>query len=274
MGLKACLFNEDIDLTGGSAAVAAALAAGIRGGFTVDGDSVIAPVSDNMHIVGVLSGTETAAIEGGTLTVTGMARPLSLGGTYVVPLHVFRQLGLWIPIGSGADIDFLGYDHAAAAQEFCSVIVDDPNMPDPWGITPYQSLQSLLGEDGTTISVGIASAARVAATQSGHTDICGRTTAYTDGQAAIANDASIDIYVLDVYVREAAGYSGVGLEAPGNQANLDFPTLATVDSHYNMKEMFGGALRCTGQRPFSIYGYGVGAGAIAETVLVLGVKGL
>ncbi len=274
MGLKAGLFNEDIDLTGGSAAVAAALAAGVRGGFVVEGDSILAPVSDGMHIVGVLSGTETAAIEGGTITVNGMARNLSIGGTYVVPLHVFRDLGLWIPLPSGADIDFLGYDHVATAQEFCSVIVDDPNMPDPWGITPYQSLQGLLGDKGTTLNVAVTSAARVAATQSGHTDICGRTTAYTDGQAAIPNDVDIDIYVLAIDVIEAAGYSGVGLEAPGNVANLDFPTLATVQTHYDMKEMFGGALHCKANRPFQIYGYGVGAGAIAETILTLGVKGL
>ena len=274
MGLKACLFNEDIDLTGGSAAVAAALAAGVRGGFVVDGDSILAPVSDGMHIVGVLSGTETAAIEGGTLTVTGMPRDLSLGGTYVVPLHVFQQLGLWIPIAGGADIDFLGYDHAAAAQEFCSVIIDDPTMPDPWDITPYNNLEGLLGRDGTTLNVGITSAARVAATQSGHTDICGRTTAYTDAQPAIPNVADIDIYVLDIHVIEAAGYSGVGLEAPGMRANLDFPTLATLETHYNMKDMFGGALHCKSNSPFNIYGYGVGAGAIAETRLTLGVKGL
>lgn len=274
MGLKAGLFNEDIDLTGGSAIVNAALAAGIRGGFVIGAAAtdLIAPKGEGMEIVGILSGTEVASIEGGTLTIEGYPRaPISLGGTNTVPLHVFRQLGLKIPIDSRAGMTFLGYDHAAQAQEFCSVIINDPNIGDPWDITSNPSFEE-------TLVVSVVSAARVAATQSGHSDICGRANAYADAQPEIPDRSTIDIYVLSMDVRDVAGYSGVGLESPGvNQVqvcNMDFPTMATTTEHYDFQEIFGGAFHCTANEPFDLYGYGVGAGAVAEVTLTLGVSGL
>lgn len=272
-GFKSCLWVEDIDLTGGSAAVAAALAAGIRGGFVLDGtDSILAPKGEGLEIRGILSGTETAAIEGATLTIAGNPQsPISLGGTNTVPLHVFRQLGLCIPVGSRADLDFLGYDHGAACEEFCSVIFFDPNIDDPWDITPDPDFEE-------TLVVSVISAARVAVTQSGHADICGRDQAYADGQPEIPDRKGIDIYVLEIHVRDGAGYSGVGLMSPSVEGkpvcNLDFPCLATTTEVYNMQEMFGGAFHCKADEPFDIYGYGVGTTAIAEVTLVLGVSGL
>ena len=266
MGLKACLWNEDIDLTGGSAAITAALAAGIRGGFGLVGtDTIRAPSGAGQRIVGVISGTETAAIELATLTIAGTARPHDFGGTYVAPLHVFQDYGLNIPLPSEAIMAWEGYDHAAACQEFASIIIDDPSMPDPWGITKNPRFDE-------TLNVNITTPARVAVTQSGHTDICGRTTAYTGGQAQIPNDPTIDIYVLKIVSRDAAGYSGIGLEAPGHEANLDFPTMATVDTVYDMDEIFGGALHCTAARPFNVYGFGVGAATQTLSSLTLGVK--
>ena len=272
MGFKAGLFNEDIDMTGGSAAVAAALAAGVRGGFVVDGDSILAPKSDDLEIRAIISGTETAAIEGGTLTIAGNPQsPVSLGGTYVVPLHVFRDFGLHIPVGSRADIDFLGYDHAAQCQEFASVIMFDGETGDPWNITEKPSFEQ-------TLVVSVVSAARVADTQSGDADICGRDQAYADGQPQIPDRKGIDIYVRKVIVREGAGYSGVGLRSPGvnkeEVCNLDFPCLATVTEVYDIEKMFGGAFHCTADEPFDLYGFGVGANAVGEVTLVLGVSGL
>ncbi|GAG88203.1 unnamed protein product, partial [marine sediment metagenome] len=191
MGLKAGLFEEDVDLTGGTGVVAPALAAGVRGGFAVDGvDTILAPVSQGMNIVGLLYGQEVASIEGGTFTVAGNPRsPFSVGGTNLFPGNpgVWRELGLKIPIGSRADMQFLGFDHAAQCQEFCSVIIDDPNTPDAWDITPNPTYEQ-------TLIVNAITAARVADTQSGHTDICGRTTAYADGQPEIPDRAGIDIY--------------------------------------------------------------------------------
>ncbi|GAG54229.1 unnamed protein product [marine sediment metagenome] len=73
MGLKAVLFNEEIDLVGGSALVNAALAAGIRGGFTIGAAAtdINAPRSQGLTIRGILSGGEVANVEGATLTVEG-----------------------------------------------------------------------------------------------------------------------------------------------------------------------------------------------------------
>ena len=273
MGLKSCLWNEDVDLTGGSAAVAAALAAGIRGGFVLDGaDSILAPRSEGLSIRGLFYGQEVASIEGGTFTMAGNPySPLSIGGTNLFPHGGDRLLGLNIPIASRADLDFLGFDHAAQCQEYCSCIINDTETPDVWGITPHAQFE-------TTMVVNLVTAARVANTQSGHTDICGRTTAYTDGQAQIPDRPNIDIYVLGMLVRDAAGYSGLGLMSPNvkgkESCNLDFPCQATVDEFYDMQEIFGGALHCTAQDPFELYGFGVGTDANAQSLLYLGVSGL
>ncbi|GAG74696.1 unnamed protein product [marine sediment metagenome] len=72
---------------------------------------------------------------------------------------------------------------------------------------------------------------------------------------------------------------GMGLESPAlpgkEVCNLDFPCIPTAGEVYNMQEMFGGALHCTADEPFDIYGLaGVGVAPNEETLLTLGVNGL
>lgn len=269
MGKKAALFHEDLDLSGGSAAVAAALKAGIRGQFKLSGtDTILAPNHREMFICGILSGNETAPNTGGLLEVAENARGEYVTGNIDALLRIHRQLGLMIPIPPKATITWKGPDGAGAEQNVCSVIIEDPEMEDVWDITEYERPADL--DIDEVIVVEIVTAARVLQTQSGHVDICGRDTAYVDGTTPIS-ELPHDLYVLEIESMDVAGYSGFGLESPGGEANLDFPCVATYPEVYDMKEIFGGALHCKADLPFNLYGYGVTT-ATGTARVTIGIK--
>ncbi|GAG96317.1 unnamed protein product, partial [marine sediment metagenome] len=172
--------------------------------------------------------------------------------------------GAGIPVPPYGQITCVGNSTGAGAEQHAvSVILDSPSVS-TFDFKPASHFDDILSVEMTT-------AACVANTQSGHTDITGRTTAYTSAQVAIPADPSIDVGIISIHPHPGAGYSGVGIEDPIGHANLDFPGSATKLSHYDLVEIFGGCPTRPANTPLNIYGYGVGAAASLAHV-VMGVK--
>jgi len=270
MGYYTIEWLEDIDLSGGSAAVALGLTAGRRGPWTQSTvDLARAPFRDDLKIKHMWAVNETVCNSGCSFSVTGNPRspyhifPINLGTT-IVPTQ--KRYNINIPITSGAILGFNGFDGGGAEQSAGVVMIDDPGYPDPWNLkAPDSSYDEVLVVRPTT-------AARVLNTISGHTDICGRAVAYTDGQSAIPASAKTTIDVLHVQSNDVAGYSGACLESPG-KANLMLPCAATMGESWFMADIFDGQVpSCTADAPFNIAGVGVTTATMTLSALTLGVN--
>lgn len=267
MGLFTIEWLEDLDLSGGTAAVALGLPAGQRGPWvqkTVD--LAEGPSGDGAILRGYWAVNETVNNSGADFTVAENHRsPYEIGSLdTTVTCPVQMQLGMNIPLPPRATLGHNGFDGTGAEQNAGVMLIEDPRFPDPWRFSGANAWDEVIVVNPTT-------AARVADTLSGHTDICGRTTAYTGGQAAIPSSAGTTIQVLQVVSNDVAGYSGVALERQGI-ANLCFPTVATVPTTYNMMEMFGAYPTCPADDPFNICGVGVTTATNTLSQLTLGIN--
>jgi len=275
MGYYTIEWLEDVDLSGGSAAVALGLAAGRRGPYRIGGvDTAIAPENNGqgVKIRSLWACNETVHNSPCTFTVGSRDRgTIYLGGINARgggdPAAVEKLLGIDYPVPAGAALDHLGFDGGGAEQSAGVLLIDDPNYPDLW------NLQSKQWDD--VISVTMTTAARVANTISGHTDICGRTTAYTNAETPIPADPNIQIQVIHVTSNDVAGYSGPCLVATeGQGANLMLPTPATLPTNWDMYEILGGYPTCTADKPFNVAGVGVGVAAQTLSAWTLGVTNM
>ncbi|GAG56160.1 unnamed protein product [marine sediment metagenome] len=265
MGIKSVLWNEDIDTSGGAADVAAALVAGIRGGFTLTGTDIVnCPDVNGMRIIGICCGGESVLVGPGILTCAQNVRsPYSFASVYGQS-GAYQQWGMNIPIPPRATLGVVGAGNGGAEQSNTAIFIDDPSVGDPWNFSAPNQWDEVL-------MVRPTSAARVADTQSGHTDICGRAVAYTDAQTAIPADRDITIQVIDALVDDAAGYGEAGLYShKANGANMDLVGCVGFAEYYNMMDIFGGLPTCTADDPFQFYGAGVGVAAMTLTQLTLG----
>ncbi|GAI97779.1 unnamed protein product, partial [marine sediment metagenome] len=160
----------------------------------------------------------------------------------------------------------VGAGGAGAEQSNTAVFIDDPSIGDPWNFSAPNQWDEVLMVRPTT-------AARVDDTQSGHTDICGRTTAYTDGQVPIPADHTITVQVINVLVDDAAGYGAAGLFSnKEGGANMDLVGCVGFAENYDMMEIFGGLPTCNADDPFLVYGTGVGVAPLTLTAFTLGIN--
>lgn len=263
------LWNEDAAI-GGLNAVALALAAGRRGPWVADtADLALAPDVSGMSIKAVHNVLETAPTGPANFTVAENARspyetqPIN---TQIQGEHLYFP-GNGIPIPNRATLGINGPNEAAACEHANAIWIDVPGFDNGFNFSAPMAWDEIIVVASTT-------AARVAVTQSGHTDICGRTIAYTGGQLPIPNDPAITVQVIHASVNDVAGYSGVGLESPGGKGNLTFPCCATYTENYDMMEIFGAYPTCSAATPFNLYGIGVGVAPNTLTNLILGLSGL
>jgi len=263
-------WTEDVDLSGGTNPVALTLAAGKRGPWTYSTvDVARANFSEGQLIKHMWAVNETVCNSGAAFTVAENMRgdyrifPINLGTT-IVPVQ--KLLNVNIPIPPGASLAHNGFDGGGAEQSVGVMMIDDPAWPDPWNLkTPDSSYDEVIFVRPTT-------AARVANTISGHTDICGRAVAYTDGQTAIPSSSKISIDVLHVQSNDVAGYSGAILESPG-RANLCLPCAATMGENWYLPDLFDGRVpSCTADKPFNIAGVGVTTATMTLSGLTLGIN--
>jgi len=269
MGYYTIEWLEDIDLSGGTNPVALGLSAGRRGPWTQSTvDLARSPYRDGVKIKHMWAVNETVCNSGASFSVAENPRspypifPINLGTT-IVPCQ--RMYNVNIPIPAGATLGHNGFDGGGAEQSAGVVMLDDPGYPDPWNLTAP-------GDYDEVIVVRPTTAARVLNTISGHTDICGRAVAYTDGQTAIPASSSITIDVLAVQSNDVAGYSGACLESPG-KANLMLPCAATMGENWYMPDIFDGMVpSCTADKPFNIAGVGVTTATMTLSTLTLGLK--
>jgi len=261
---------EDIDLSGGSAAVALGLAGGRNGPYTASGtDIAVLPNHEGMRIKHLWAVNETVCNSGASFTATMVPRgnyelfPINLGTTIV---GTQRAYNVNIPVPAGCNLAHLGFDGGGAEQSAGVVMMDDPEFPDPWNLkTPDTSYDEVIFVRPTT-------GARVLNQIAGHTDICGRAIAYTDAQEPIPASEKITIDVLHVQSNDVAGYSGPILVSPG-KANLCLPCAATMGENWYLHELFDGMVpSCTGAKPFDIAGIGVTTATMTLSGLTLGIN--
>jgi len=268
MGLYTIEFLEDVNLSGGTADTALGLAAGRRGPWTnVSGSTDLARgnLSKGQKVVGAIIAGETVSQGGGSWTCAENPRsPYSLGSISSDSLDPARMWGINVPIPPGATLGGNGLQGAGAEQSAVVLYISDPAYPDPWNWSGGNNWDEVIVVQPTT-------AARVANTISGHTDICGRNVAYTGAQTAIPSDPSTIIQVLGVVSNDVAGYSGACLVSPG-KANLMMPTAATHPTYYDMMSMFGAYPTCNAASPFEIAGVGVTTAAMTLSQLTLGIN--
>ncbi len=265
------LWAEDVNLAA-SAAVALALAAGRRGPWTPSTvDLAFGPDKSGCSIRALHTANETGSAGGGTFTVAENPRsPYEVGPINAIeltPEHLYFT-GKGIPIPNRATLGYNGSINAAAAEAICAAWIDVPKYDNGFDFQAPKAWDEI-------ILVAPTSAARVANTQSGHTDICGRAVAYTGGQLPIPNDPGITIQVIHVQSNDVAGYAGPGLESPGGKGNLSFPCIPATPEEYDMMEIFGALPPCKASEPFNMFGCGaVGVAPLTLSTLTLGLSGV
>lgn len=262
--------NEDIDTSGGAAAVAAALIGGERGHTLVGTDQIKVP-SGGVRYLGFQSTDETIA----TLDADGY---FTIGAKrrFDIPFNAAQcdiTTEAWFPGGMLCNaedlIDYVGRSSGAGAEQHTLThFVDQPSIGEPW------TIRSPVGAS-CYLTVELVSAALVAQTASGWTDICGRTTAYPNAQAKIPNDKNIGVCLYAITPILTAGYSAIGLRTPSESRNLMFVgdaagTAVGKAKRIDLTQVFGGGLYCTADRPIMFGGLGVGTtavGALAEIAI-------
>ena len=262
------LWGEEINLAA-TGAVALALAAGRRGPWVQStADLAFAPDLPGMSIKALHPMTETGSAGPGTFTIAEDPRspydicPVNTG---VEPFHYYFP-GPGIRIPNRATLGFNGPVNAGATQVNMAAWLDVPGFNNGFNFSGANAWDDMIRVRPTT-------AARVAATQSGDTDICGRAVAYTGAQLAIPNDPNITMQIIRITSNDVAGYSGIGLRgvaSAAGQGNLTFLTPATYATEYDMMEIFGGYPTCTAATPFQAYGIGDGVAPNTLSEFLLG----
>ncbi len=262
--LMEILWQEDINLAA-SGAVALELAAGRRGPWTEStADLAFSPDISGCAIKALHCWSETGSAGLGTFTIAENPRSPWDVALFDADLENFHY---WFP-GNGLKIPnraTLGYNgpiNVGAAENECAAWIDVPGYDNGMNFSA--------GEDwDDIIMVRPTSAARVAETASGFTDLCGRGVAYTGAQPAIANDPNISVQILDIYPEDAAGYMGPIIETP--TCHLSFLGIPTQNVHYSMFDIFGAYPTFPASNPIRVGGVGVGAAVLTLSAFKLGI---
>lgn len=262
------LFNEDVDLSGGAGAVAAALLGGEIGHELNGTDQILCPSPLTLMGLQYADEQSTVADADGYLAI-GNKRRIELP-LEITDFHNCQQA--WFPspikLASREGIDLVGRSTGGGAEQHsCILFVDQPDLGEPWAV------RAPGGGDITQI-VALVSSALVAQTQSGFADICGRTTAFVGGQRSIPNRPDIGVNLLAATLFAGAGYSGCTFRHPKSNRQLALMAnggLATAGiaaavgptaQRYDFVEMFGGGLFCSADKPITMGGFGVGTTAV------------
>jgi len=266
--LNTWLFNEDKDTSGGAAAIAPALKGGELGHEVPSVTVIQCPRA--VSVLGHQYADEQSSVADadGALTI-GNKR------AYELPLEItdiYNCLQQWFPspvkLASRESLSLVGRSSGGGAEQHSDIIfVDDPTLGEAWNIKAP-------GGGDVSMVAAVVSGALVAQTQSGFTDICGRTIAFVGGQRAIPNRPDISVNLLAATLFCGAGYSGVTFRHPSGNRQLSLMAnggLATVGvsaavggsaQRYDFTEIFGGGLHFMADKPIEMGGFGVGTTAV------------
>jgi hypothetical protein len=266
VAIVSLVWDEDIDLSGGAAAIAAATA-GQQNAVTISTDDLLPQWPS--YLVGVATADESpvVATDPGILTVLGHNR------TYSLPLSSYTGVNpiKWLPgngnyVQNGETLRASGNGGGSGAEQHCVVAyLDNPALP-PWDVSSPPADAEIIRVEQTT-------AARVANQISGYTDICGRTTAFAGSQTKIASDPDTHVWIMSVEPSEPAGYSGTAIRSPSGDKMVFLPAPALGNPIYTPGTWLGGGLglHCTAAAPYEVGGCGVGTTA-GRPVLTLAVQ--
>lgn len=272
--VNCALHNEDVDLSGAAGAIAAALAGGNKGHELNGTDGI--QFTNEIEYLGFVYADEGAVDADGNVTI-GRKRayeiPLELSDGSRVHEAIFPS---GIKLATRENIAVTGRSSGAGAEQHsCIHYVRQPGLGENFQISNQN--------DDIIIRVAALTAALVAQTISGFTDICGRTVAYVGGQDAIPNNSQIKIQLHALTPFHSAGYSGIAIRTPKSSRQVLFmgnggaatigTTAGSIPRRYDMHKIFGGALACDAQNPLQIGGWGVGTTA-QWALLELGLSGV
>jgi hypothetical protein len=259
------LHNEDVDLSGAAGAIAAALAAGNKG-HELNGTDQIQS-SDPVKYLGFQYADEqsTLADADGYVAIGNKRR-------FELPLEITNEFNCLesffsvpLELASREGVDVVGRSTGGGAEQHsCIHFVDQPGLGPLWDVRPS-------GGGKTCILVAQVTAALVAQTISGFTDICGRTTAYVGGQNPIPSTPDIGVLLKAITPFHGAGYSGIALRHPEGARQLLLMgnggsatggvTALKAAQRYDLERIFGGGLFCQADKPIQLGAFGVGTTA-------------
>lgn len=264
--VNSIVHDEDLDLSGGAAAIAAALAAGNLGHTLSGTDQAVLP-SRETRLMAILAADESAADADGSVTI-GLKRKIELPFEATGPGYVTRLL---YPGGMRLrpkeTIDVVGRSTGAGAEHHTVVcLVDDPGLGPPFALKSPRGAKAYLAVAQPTGTL-------VAHTLSGFTDVCGRSAAYTGSQNKIPDSAKIQGVLHAITPLTSAGYNAVVIRSAGGQRQLVLPARGPPTGNcirYDLVEMLGGGLAFSADAPLELGGIGVGTtaqGALLEMAL-------
>jgi len=229
---------EDLDLSGGAAALAAI------------------PVTEQHHIK--LSGTDTIVApqhvtwlhrietsdetppttDVGALTISGYDSVIPLpavqvGGPGYGVLH-FRNP---IPIPPGASLSVTGNGSGAGAEEHAVILfIENPsNYGSAWPV-------AALPRDAYFHHVEMVTDAPAAAYRATTVEVSGRSNAFTNSEQALPDLDNIGVYWDSVQAELTAGYTLIVVEDNALEKYLMFPCASTYDRVVYFEDYIGGAL--------------------------------
>lgn len=243
---------EDIDLSGGPAAIAANL--NQFSGYPLNGTDAILAVRDpGLFIKRIMTADETPL----TAAAFGdLALATRRGGDISLPLStpdgpgVLELPGQGIPLPPAEQMDVLGNASGAGAEQHAVVVrIWNPNHSSDFvHRNPPANAEVCIYEMPTD--------ANTASTIDNFVDVCGRSNAYTNGQTALPDDAQVQIYVHAIRAIVPAGQTGIALAMPGQNHAYIYPAPALSNVRFDFVKEFGAPFYCTGARPLQVASFG------------------
>jgi hypothetical protein len=260
-------FLEDVDTSGGPAAIESAL--NHYGGYQAGGtaDEIRSPPGQGRRIVRIMTADETpnTAAAYGDLAIDGRR-----GGDISLPLCKAEAPGITILPGGGipwppnTDINCLANASGGGAEQHCIVLrVWNPNGQSGFVTKPAPpEAEACIYEMPTD--------ANTADTLDNPVDICGRLNAYTNGQAALPDDPRVEIWLHAIDYVLPDGQSGIYLLPPGREHAYIYCAPDTTNQRVDFVQEFGAPLYCNGATPILIGSVGT-ATTLIPTVLHMSV---
>jgi len=253
------LFVEDLDTSGGPAAIAANL--NQFSGYALTGtDQIDAVRVKGLLLMRIMTSDETpnTAPAAGDIAIDTRREgdiSLPLMGDLSFPGVLDLSPGVKIPPfvginclanGSGAGVE----EHAIALRIWNPEAQSDFTVAVP----PTDGVEIQINEMPTD--------ANTAVTIDNFVDITGRANAYTNGQVALPDDQRVQVWLKAIRAEVPANMAGIAIAMPGQNHVYIYPAAALGNTKIDFVQEFGGALYCTADAPILVAGIGNGAAAI------------
>lgn len=260
---------EDIDLSGGPAAIEANL--NLFSGYTSPAaDQINAVRQKGLRLMRIMAADETpytAAQFGDIALATRRQGDISLPLSTPDGPGILTLGPTGIPLPPYEQMDVLGNASGVGAEQHCVVArILNPNQDSNFTVR-----QAPTGDDIEFDVYEMPTDANTADTIDNFVDITGRLNAYTNGQTALPDDQRVEVWLHAVRFVAPAGQSGIALAMPSQDHVYIYCAPSVANVRVDLEREFGGALYCQGDSPINIASVGT-ATTLIPTVLEMSVK--